>query len=123
MNDCTPLTRVLLAGGVQRGMRFGVCSTLLLVAVAGCGGKATTSPLADSGAGSDGSTGQDAEGPWSPVCPDSAPAEGSPCSNESLSCEYGCGNVLVCAGGTWGGAVGTPPYAKPAPILRAVRPR
>jgi hypothetical protein len=95
-------------------MRFGdASSALLLAAIVGCGGKATTSPSFDGGVSSDGSTGEDAAGPWSPLCPGSAPAEGSPCTEENLSCEYDCGNVVVCAGGTWGGAVGTSPYCPP----------
>lgn len=50
---------------------------------------------------------------WSPFCPESAPALGSRCPSDlpatmlgDLECEYGCGDVLVCAEGTWSGAPG-----------------
>ena len=46
--------------------------------------------------------------PWSPFCPESAPAMGSHCPAGlpvtmlgDLECEYGCGDVLGCSGGTW----------------------
>lgn len=57
--------------------------------------------------GSDGGTG----GVLSNLCPASAPAMGSSCSNEGVYCEYGssfesaCNDVLVCVSGTWGDAV------------------
>jgi hypothetical protein len=50
----------------------------------------------------------DATGPWSPVCPELVPSESAPCSQNNLYCEYGCGNVFVCADGTWGEANNTP---------------
>jgi hypothetical protein len=46
-----------------------------------------------------------AAAPWSPVCPKSAPTQGSACGDEGLDCEYGCSNILTCSDGTWGGAV------------------
>ncbi len=49
--------------------------------------------------------GVDSSGPWSPVCPQSEPSQGSSCSHDALECEYGCGNVVVCSSGTWAGAV------------------
>ena|ERR1700690_2070438 len=64
----------------------------VLCFVIGCGGKV--------GAGDGG----DATTAWSPVCPESVPAQGSACTNEGLECEYDC-DVLECAAGTWAGAV------------------
>lgn len=77
---------------------------------AGCGGKSMTGgPGLDAGTTQDAAS--DAPASWSPECPASEPAMGSACMHDSLSCEYpsatqpGCDDVVVCAGGTWGGAV------------------
>jgi hypothetical protein len=52
--------------------------------------------------------GDDATQPWSPVCPVTAPAVGTVCTKEGITCEYGqmqydvaCDTVLQCGGGTW----------------------
>lgn len=83
---------------------------VLLVLVAGCGGKSMTSnPGLDAGTTQDAAP--DAPASWSPECPASEPAMGSACTHDNLSCEYpsaaqpGCDDVVVCAGGTWGSAV------------------
>jgi len=46
--------------------------------------------------------------PWSPVCPVTRPAAGTPCMSDGAECEYGlleydvsCDPVMKCAGGTW----------------------
>jgi hypothetical protein len=74
--------------------------------VCGCGGTVTESAAGDSGSPEvgppvDSSPGDDSSsttdvwgvppdgGPWSPVCPESAPALGSPCTHDQLECEYG----------------------------------
>ncbi len=70
----------------------------------GDAGRADVSP--DTGKlqeGGDAAT--DRSAPWGPVCPASAPAQGSACTHDELECEYGCNNVLTCADGTWGGAI------------------
>jgi hypothetical protein len=50
----------------------------------------------------------DSAGPWSPVCPATLPADGTPCSKEDLQCEYGdawwsvgCDPVVQCQDGVW----------------------
>src|SRR5579862_1388904 len=58
-------------------------------------------PTLDAPASGDGGT------PWSPVCPETRPSMGAPCTLKDVSCEYACGDVLVCADGSWGGAVGS----------------
>jgi hypothetical protein len=92
-------------------------SAFLSVSI-GCGGQtAASGPGVDAGrkdsTGNDSQTATEADtkpasAPWSPVCPASAPTEGSSCTLNNLNCEYGCGNVLVCVDGTWGGAIGSP---------------
>jgi hypothetical protein len=114
----------------------------LLGFACGCGGNTTGSATGDGGqpsegsssdnelpfdgsagdasAGVDSSSATDAwgfppdGGPWSPVCPETAPAVGSPCAIPTMTiCEYGdawwnvvCNTTLVCnsATGTWGPA-------------------
>jgi hypothetical protein len=70
----------------------------------GDGGRDTS--VGDSPSGTDAPS-YDATGPWSPVCPETAPTQGSACTTSNLYCEYGCGNVLVCDG-TWAGALNPP---------------
>jgi hypothetical protein len=93
----------------------------IMVVLGGCGGSTRSDPdagvqpghssHADSQADarlppvSDHDAATDAAAPWSPVCPEAAPTQGSACTDEGLDCEYGCSNVLTCADGTWGGAV------------------
>lgn len=55
--------------------------------------------------GGDTDGGVDSSAPWSAVCPESRPTEGASCSHDSLDCEYGCNDVVVCSGGKWEGAV------------------
>jgi hypothetical protein len=88
---------------------------VLLVVSVGCGGQTIES---GGDAGGDGATSDspskdgpapiiDGLPPWSPDCPEGAPAMGSPCQAENgLECEYDC-NVLVCSAGTWAGAIGS----------------
>jgi hypothetical protein len=58
--------------------------------------------------GVDGPVGQDSSSPWSPVCPPSAPAPGSSCTQQTVQCEYGgatwnvaCDVVVQCENGVW----------------------
>jgi hypothetical protein len=101
--------------------RLGLWSALLSIAL-GCGGEFIENGV-DTGS-ADGSKGDSpierdtssndaAPTSWSPVCPASAPAESSSCTHNNLYCEYGCGNVLVCAG-TWGSIVvsGASPFCQ-----------
>jgi len=85
----------------------------------GCGGKtsqvgsghdagARDAATEDAPAGSDAASHSDAPAAWSPVCPGSAPAMNAPCSQDNLSCEYGCGSVLVCSTGAWSGSLENP---------------
>ena len=104
--------------------------TLALLAV-GCGGAVVgarsdagsdagaeasiDAPGPDSGAdASPSDAAHDSGKPWSPVCPEAAPAVGSPCTPPDsmdvpeLLCEYGgpqfdpsCDTVVTCQSGTW----------------------
>jgi|HubBroStandDraft_1064217.scaffolds.fasta_scaffold37486_3 hypothetical protein len=80
----------------------------LVAMTVGCGGKAeyASGRSGDEGGPVDRSVeaGADSPSPWSPVCPEAAQVEFSPCSVEGIACEYGCNNVLMCGGGIWGGA-------------------
>jgi hypothetical protein len=47
-------------------------------------------------------------GPWSPLCPNTAPTLGTPCTQPDLQCEYGdawwsigCDVVVQCRSGSW----------------------
>jgi len=50
-------------------------------------------------------------GPSNPDCPASAPAQGSACNKDGLSCEYGndfnplCNTIVVCSGAKWASPV------------------
>jgi hypothetical protein len=69
----------------------------------------------DTSAGDDSSSATDSwaappdGGPWSPVCPETAPTAGSPCTvANGINCEYGdawwgpgCNTVFACASGSW----------------------
>jgi len=79
-----------------------ICASAALLAA--CGGQ-TAGTAADGGPSDGQSDAASSTSAWSPVCPALAPAQGSACSDEEIDCEYGCGNVLTCADGTWGGAV------------------
>ena len=55
-----------------------------------------------------GTDASDSATPWSPVCPASAPAAGSPCTTENTQCEYGdawwnvsCDTVVQCQNARW----------------------
>ncbi|HEY8089073.1 MAG TPA: hypothetical protein VIF09_14540, partial [Polyangiaceae bacterium] len=70
----------------------------------------------------------DSPAPWSPVCPASTPALGSPCSTPGTQCEYGsawwsvsCDVVVSCQGGQWETmqASYVPCSAKPGPNAAA----
>jgi hypothetical protein len=78
-----------------------------------CGGIVNASPgdaSAGDGGASDSGWGTSDRGPWSPVCPDQAPAPDSSCPSDQngLLCEYGnawwnvaCDTVMECYNGTW----------------------
>lgn len=101
----------------------------LLVAF-GCGGSVAPSAF-DSGTPDVGispdASGADAQwgssgGAWSPVCPDSTPAIGSPCTQENLQCEYGnawwdvaCDTVVQCLQGSWSVAEPAGTVCQPEP--------
>jgi hypothetical protein len=105
--------------------------TLSLVFALGCGGSTSASPQ-DGGGQPDGTNQKDTGtqgdsgapldsavpdgawgipsdgGPWSAVCPETAPAVNSSCSHDMLVCEYGdawwnvaCDTVVVCSFGQW----------------------
>jgi hypothetical protein len=73
-----------------------------------CGG-ATLDPGTDSGTDSS----PPSDGGLGPLCPPTAPSDGSPCSKEGLSCEYGsdpnlyCNAYAQCSLGKW--QVNVPP--------------
>jgi hypothetical protein len=78
--------------------------TALAGVTCACGGSVANA--GPDGGGPDG--GSEQSGPWSPVCPESAPAVGSPCTQDMLQCEYGdawwnvsCDVVMQCMGGQW----------------------
>lgn len=71
---------------------------------AACVGETAGSDAVDGGASDAASDASSITPTWSAVCPASEPAQGSACSADEIDCEYGCGNVLTCADGTWGGA-------------------
>ena len=83
------------------------CSAALVALAPGCGGTiggGDGSSTADAGdRASDAAA--DAAGRWSPVCSEAAPTQGTACSIDATYCEYGCGDVVICASGKWSGAV------------------
>jgi hypothetical protein len=87
------------------GDRLRSIAGVALVAAA-CGGQ-TAGAQADSGSLPDGSERTDSNGPdgstqWSPVCPSTPPALGSPCSPQQAECEYACGApILECDPNGW----------------------
>jgi len=87
-----------------------LCSLACALSTA-CGG--TTSSPADGGSQTDGGpvdAGGSDDGPWSPICPASAPTVGSACDlPQKVYCEYGnawwnpsCDIVVSCYQGYWG---------------------
>jgi hypothetical protein len=110
------------ARGIPVSLRM-FTALVLAASVGACGGTIEPAHATDGGAldghgkpgdaaspHDDASVGLDAAKGWSPVCPATLPAMGASCSLSDVYCEYGCGNVVVCADGSWGGAVtfGTP---------------
>jgi hypothetical protein len=88
---------------------------LSLLSLAACGGAqfdlgsdGGPNPSPDGGPTGDGGPAPDGGSSWSPVCPEHAPAIGSACTAESLTCEYGaydpdpaCVTLLQCQTGRW----------------------
>ncbi|HEX8793897.1 MAG TPA: hypothetical protein VF765_23300 [Polyangiaceae bacterium] len=56
-----------------------------------------------------------------PACPSTQPSEGTPCTRESLECEYGtsqypgCDVIVQCSGGYWGTEFGAAGYCPTGP--------
>jgi hypothetical protein len=124
-----PMLRALHAsrGAVARPARRGRMVTLAFLGVTalGCGGAVESSPPADGGGTTDststdsgnppdsgqphGDAGGEADGgPWSVVCPATVPGIGSPCSQDTIVCEYGdawwnvaCDTIAQCSSGQW----------------------
>jgi hypothetical protein len=118
--------------------RLLVCLGVALAAalLAACGGRTELDGGAGSGSGSGSGSGggnpgldggaswgqPDGSGPWSAVCPESAPDAGSACSTEGAYCEYGdawwdvsCDTVVECTGGAWQTAAVSEETCFPAP--------
>jgi hypothetical protein len=112
---------------MQRNRRGWVVVVGLSSFALGCGGARVSEPEPGQDAGHDSHTPDDAShadvrpppasdahgaldalGPWSAVCPVTAPTVNGTCTNEGVTCEYGslqydiaCDTVLQCENGTW----------------------
>ena len=114
-------------GRFSRFLRRGVL--LGAVTVAACGGRSglsledDSSSVSSTDGGGGGVWGQSTgPGPWSPVCPETAPATGSACSTADAYCEYGeawwdvsCDTVVQCLDGSWQPAAVSQQTCFPAP--------
>ncbi len=102
------------------------------ILVGGCSG--AIAPFGSHGdAGVDGPVGDDCldcdanpppppyDGGPGPACPATQPADGTPCTRESLECEYGqsqypgCDVIVQCSAGFWGTAFGPAGYCPTGP--------
>jgi hypothetical protein len=133
----TPSIALLAAAMAAAAVTAGCGGSVFSAGSSGGDGGATDGAAHDASPGPfdggilDGFAPGDSAAPWSPVCPATLPAAGTPCSKDDLQCEYGdawwsvgCDTVMQCQSGVWSTFMPSfePCQAQPGPNSAACPP-